>query len=292
MRWLLVLGVLAVLVSAVVSAMSSWSPLTDHPVMQTKWAPMSSSQDRMLTVVTWVTHPPMTVGVGSINRAFRHQHLRPQYLTYEGVVAVSQTPNSLAASGADGQGWRFSVAGRLVIAGQYSLPTWRSRCWACHSTGARRFTDPTKRSSRRSRRAAAVRPAGRMSLARVPRADPERAVVTSTAARTGAPPNAVSAGTHAAPVLGTAVAVRTVEAPSWRGKRNGQVCAARSMHSSRSSLRLLEGLSRSAVVRAAGKCLRSARARWTYLASPVSVKSSAPATLPNDLPSSGTSRTA
>lgn len=117
MRWRVVFGALLIFVAVVVGAWASRSQLTEPPVQQTGWVRISSSEDGLTTVVTVAARPPTADGVDVVERAYRLQHLQPHHLTYEGAASVAHTLNQLTVSVSDGQGWRFPVAGRPVVAG-------------------------------------------------------------------------------------------------------------------------------------------------------------------------------
>lgn len=117
MRWRVVLGALVLFVAVVVGAWASRSQLTERPAMQTGWVRLSTSEDGLTTVVTVAVHQPTADGADVIDRAFRLQHLQPQFLAYEGPAVVTHAPNQLTVAIGDGRGWRFPVAGRPVVAG-------------------------------------------------------------------------------------------------------------------------------------------------------------------------------
>ena len=117
MRWRVVLGALVIFVAVVVGAWASRSQLTERPVMQTGWVRMTSSEDGLTTVISVAAHQPTADVADVVEQAYRLQHLQPQHLTYEGPASVTHTVNQLMVSVGDGQGWRFPVAGRPVMAG-------------------------------------------------------------------------------------------------------------------------------------------------------------------------------
>ncbi len=121
MRWRVVLGVVIIFIAVAVGAWAAREQLIEPNVIQTGWVRISSSADGLTTVITVAAHRPTTDFEDVVDRAFRLQHLQPQHLTYEGPASVTHTQNLLTVSVGEGQGWRFPVEGRPVIAG--SSPT-------------------------------------------------------------------------------------------------------------------------------------------------------------------------